>query len=160
MVMIALGACGLVSCASDPGRPTGRAAYHQELKTLRPQGSGETGYGLANCTPGACLEAQRGYHAAIRTIQDRYGFPYDTYTGALFAHAEAMAEQVDRGEVSPAQADAFIQDVRVRLNAERQRLDSLERQERATQQRRTQPPRRPLRCETLRVGMMWETTCH
>ena len=117
------------ACGGGPNRADLARQYYQEIKALRPYGSGETGYGLAPaCSPGGCALAQREYHAQLHAIQARYGITTSVYNGALEAYAEAAAERVDRGEYTLLQADSAIQRVRAQILSEIQRLQALKRQ--------------------------------
>src|SRR5262245_33350599 len=116
-------------CATNRATPE----YFAEIKALRPEGYGTTNYGLATaCAVGTCRQAQREYHDRCNAIRDRYGLPVPPVFSPLLPYAEAVAARVDNGEISMAQAEALIQEMRARLTSESARIRAAEAQVDAT----------------------------
>ena len=167
--LLVVGFTSLVGCATgtDP-------KLYAELRALRPEGYGAMAYGLATaCRPGSCAAAQRNYHGQFLAILRKYRYPLHPLANSVFAYAQAVAARVDGNELSPAHADSVIQEFRIRVDAEIDRLNAIQAQTDAAywsafwqmqnaliQQQATTSRTKPIHCTTTGSGALATTVCH
>jgi hypothetical protein len=161
-VLVALSGC---AAKVDP-------AFYTDIKALRPEGSGISNYGLAtDCRPGNCVAAQRSYHAQFLAINAKYRDPVSPLAlNNLFPFAEAVAGRIDANEISVPAGEVMIQDMRVRVNQELNKLRAMQAQADAARwsafwqsqalQQQTLNLMRPIQCTTMMAGQLATTTCH
>jgi uncharacterized coiled-coil protein SlyX len=102
-------------------------------------------------------------------VREKYDVVMPPIFSPLLPYAEAVAARVDGGEISVAQAEALIQELRAKITAEDARLEAMRAQADAvhwatfwqsfntTQQ---QQSLRPIYCTTSYVGRMATTQCY
>jgi hypothetical protein len=153
----------VAGCATS--RPT--PEYFREIKALRPEGYGTTNYGLAAaCAAGTCRQAQREYHERYMASRARYGVPVPPVFAPILPYAEAVAARVDNGEITTAQAEALIQEMRARLVAEAEKIRAAQAQVDAIywstfwSQQSRMPSMRPIQCTTTYIGRVATTNCY
>ena len=124
---------------------------------------------------GSRVERMRACKQRRHEVDRKYGQPQDVFFEATIAYWIAVAERVDRGELTEAQGESLASQFRAYMEGQRQQAELLKSSQRALDAaayqafwsnfwqswnvRPGEQPRTPIRCHTYAIGTSIYTDC-